>query len=81
VLSEPLKERPDPGVLARLRTHGETLCTAAPVWHELVFGCQRIPSGAKRDLIGRYLEEVVEATIPILPYDRAAARRHGEERR
>jgi len=63
-----------------LERHQQLIVTAAPVWHELVFGCQRLPASKKRRAIESYLEEVVAATIPILPYDEIAAAWHGKER-
>jgi len=80
VLSEPLRLRPNPGVMAMLAAHDGELCTAAPVWHELRFGCARLAEGAKRRALQDYLDEVVAPFVPVLPYDAAAARFHAEER-
>jgi tRNA(fMet)-specific endonuclease VapC len=46
----------------------------------LWFGCQRLPASAKRTVIERYLNEVVGVSMPILPYDQAAAEWHAAER-
>lgn len=80
ILSEPLLAKPNSKVLAMLERHSSGLATAAPVWHELVFGCRRLPRSKRRRAIERFLEEVVAATIPILPYDESAASWHGAER-
>lgn len=80
VLSEPLTPAPDPNLMEKLRQRGGEIATAAPVWHELVFGCRRLPHSKKRAVIERYLREVIEGTVPILPYDAASAAWHGEER-
>jgi tRNA(fMet)-specific endonuclease VapC len=80
VLSEPLRPSPDPGVMERLVRHENEIVTAAPVWHELVFGARRLPPSRKRRAIERYLEQVVRATLQILPYDAAAAAWHAAER-
>ena len=53
---------------------------AAPVWHELIYGCRRLVKGKRRDAIEHYLHDVVHASFPILPYDEAAATWHGYER-
>jgi tRNA(fMet)-specific endonuclease VapC len=50
------------------------------VWHELLFGCARLPSSRRRSALESYLEESVRATVPILPYDEAAAAWHARER-
>ncbi len=80
VLSEPLRLRPNAGVLAGLARFEGQLCTAAPVWNELRFGCARLPAGPKRRALEDYLDEVVRPFIPVLPYDAAAAAWHAEER-
>ena len=35
LISEPLRPRPNPSVLARLEQHEAELAIAAPVWHAL----------------------------------------------
>lgn len=80
ILSEPLMAHPNRRVLSMLERHQGSLVTAAPVWHELVFGCQRLPPSKKRSAIERYLDEVVSVTLPILPYDETAAAWHATER-
>ena len=50
------------------------------VWHELWYGCYRLPPSAKRTLIEAYLKDVIARTIPILPYDQRAALWHAKER-
>jgi tRNA(fMet)-specific endonuclease VapC len=53
---------------------------AAPVWHELRYGSQRMPKGRRRSAIEAYLRDVVRGSFAILPYDEAAAEWHSEER-
>lgn len=80
VLSEPVRPSPHPRVLSRLREHGEEIATAAPVWNELLFGYERLPPSRKREAIASYLFRAVRASVPILPYDQAAAEWHAAER-
>jgi tRNA(fMet)-specific endonuclease VapC len=80
VLSEAVRPEPDAATLKRLRRHDGELATCAPVWHELVFGVSRLAASRRRRALDRYLQEVVLATLPILPYDTAAALWHGRER-
>lgn len=79
VLSDVVARRPDAVLEARLRRHAAEVAVPAPVWHELRFGWLRMPDGARRDAIGRYLDDVV-ARLPLLPYDEAAARLHAAHR-
>jgi len=46
----------------------------------LTFGLRRLPRGRRRTALDAYLQDVVRASFPILPYDDAAATWHGEER-
>jgi tRNA(fMet)-specific endonuclease VapC len=80
VLSEPAKRDPDPGVLRQLEEHAPALATCSIVWHELLYGAARLPRSRGRTTLETYLREVVETTLPILPYDAEAAAWHGQER-
>jgi tRNA(fMet)-specific endonuclease VapC len=80
VVSEPLRPVPAPAIMRRLRRHEGETAIASIVWHELQFGCGRLPKSRRRTAIERYLEEVVLASFPILDYDRSAAEWHARER-
>ena len=80
VLSEPVRPFPHPGVLLKLREHREDVATAALVWHELLFGYERLPPSRKRAAIESYVLRTVRASIPVLSYDQAAAEWHAVER-
>ena len=80
IVSEPLRPSPSRTVLRRLASHEGETAIASIVWHELQFGCARLPVSRRRDAIQRYLEDVVLASFPILDYDRAAAEWHARER-
>ncbi|HSH04373.1 MAG TPA: type II toxin-antitoxin system VapC family toxin [Anaerolineae bacterium] len=73
IVSEPLRPRPKRTILTHLAQHQHHLAISAPVWHELWFGCQRLPASTRRSAIERYLQDVVAASMPILPYDDRAA--------
>jgi tRNA(fMet)-specific endonuclease VapC len=80
ILSEPLKPRPDSQLLATLQQHRHEIATAAIVWHELRFGCLRLPQSKRREAIEAYLALLVGSMLPILPYDFSAAEWHSLER-
>jgi tRNA(fMet)-specific endonuclease VapC len=73
IVSEPLRPQPNPGVMAQLAKHAGRAAIATVVWHELLFGCQRLPASRKRSAIDQYLQQVVRQTLPLLPYDASAA--------
>lgn len=80
VLSEGAKISPDKNVMIMLEKHRDEIATAAPVWHELQYGCRRLPQSRKRELIETYLRDVVWQNLDILPYDEKAAQWHAEQR-
>ena len=79
VISEPLKSRPSEGILRRLREHEGEIAIPALVWHELRFGSSRLTHLRQREVIARYIEDVVLASIPVLDYDQKAADWHARE--
>jgi tRNA(fMet)-specific endonuclease VapC len=80
VLSEAVKTVPDKSVMNMLEKCQHEIVTAAPVWHELQFGCQRLARSRKREIIASFLNDIVKRTMPILPYDDRAAEWHAGER-
>lgn len=80
VLSEPLRPTPNERVMSRLRGAENEIATAALVVHELRFGAARLKPSKKRRTIEAYLDDVLRATVPVLPYDETAADWHALER-
>jgi tRNA(fMet)-specific endonuclease VapC len=80
VLSEPLKPSPNPSVLRQIEKNRADLVTASPVWHELLYGCDRLPESKRRATIEEYLWQTLAPSLVILPYDTRAAERHASER-
>ena len=79
-LRPPLRPKPSASVLRKLQKHEQEIAIASIAWHELRFGIERLPLSGRRDVIERYLEEVVLPAIPILAYDQSAAEWHARER-
>jgi tRNA(fMet)-specific endonuclease VapC len=80
VFSEPLRPIPNSNVMEMLREHENEIATAIVVYHEILFGSYRLPDSKKRRTIEKYLQEVIQPNIPILPYDNNAAKWHALER-
>jgi tRNA(fMet)-specific endonuclease VapC len=80
VLSEAVKTAPDARVMAMMEAHQEEIATASPVYHELEYGCCRLPVSRKRDIIELYINTVILQIMMILPYDERAAQWHAQER-
>jgi tRNA(fMet)-specific endonuclease VapC len=79
-VSSPISKAPDAEIVRKLSQYPYECAIATPVWHELMYGCRRLPRGQRRTALETYLVEVVRASFPILPYDETAARWHAEER-
>lgn len=80
VVSEPVKPEPSEAVLSRLRERSGEVALPSIAWHELIYGARRMEEGRRRSYLLEYLREVVRPSMPILPYDAAAARWHGRAR-
>lgn len=80
VVSSPMTRQPNARLLKRIAQHGEQSAIAATVWHELVFGVDRLPAGARQRALERYLQAVVQPSFPVLAYDDRAAAWHAHER-
>ena len=80
IVSSPISKAPDPEIVSQLEANGHECAIPAPVWHELTYGCRRLPRGQRREGLEAYLQDVVQASFPILRYDEVAAHWHGHER-
>lgn len=80
VISEPLRAQPIPQVLTQIQLNQGQIAIASITWHELWLGCYRLPPSKKRTAIETYLNELIDPTIPVLPYDDSAAEWHAAER-
>lgn len=79
VLSEPNKKHPNQQLVDEFIANHEHIATAAQVLYELTFGVEQMPDSLRKQKIAYFLDNVVKATIPILPYDEKAAEWHAKE--
>jgi len=79
-LSWVIAPRPNKKVVQRLARNGASCAIAAPIWHELWYGCNRLATGKRRTELEAFLRDVVRPSFPVLPYDEPAATWHGSER-
>ncbi len=80
IVSSPISNVPNADIVKQLEFNGHACAIAAPVWHELSYGCHRLPRGKRRAALETYLQDVVLASFPVLAYDEPAAHWHGLER-
>ncbi len=79
ILSEPIKPQPNPKVIETMQRNTGDIAIASVTWHEILFGCNRLPPSRKRESIEQYLRDVL-STFPILAYTLEAATWHASER-
>ena len=79
VVSELTQPQPNAGVLQALAQHKAACAISAPTLEELVFGCHRLPAGARRDWLRRWVQGL-PARLVVLPFDEVAALWLGAER-
>lgn len=80
ILSEPARLEPDDNVLQHLAAHDGEYATAAIVWHELVYGCELLPTSKRKKQLQSYFAMLLKNGLTILPFDQAAADWYGKER-
>jgi tRNA(fMet)-specific endonuclease VapC len=80
VLSEAPRPQPNPFVMGKLEQYSQNIATATVVFHELMFGCYRLPPSRRQQELEEYIASLLAKSIPIFAYDLLAARWHASER-
>ncbi len=80
VVSEWMKPIPNSSVIAMIKRHYQECAIASPIWHELLYGCYRLPVSRRRREFESFIKNVIESYFPILPYDDRSAYWHAIER-
>ena len=80
IISEPARPSPSEHVVQRLEAHSGEVALPSVVWHELVYGVERMDEGRRRSYLSDYLREVVRPAMPVIPYDAASSQWHGRTR-
>ena len=79
ILSELAKREPSAAVAQRLAAHQFQCAVGAPTIEELTFGIHRLPPSPKRDMLGLWLDQILNSFV-LLPYDHYCAMWLGRER-
>ncbi|GAB09111.1 hypothetical protein GOARA_028_00220 [Gordonia araii NBRC 100433] len=81
VVSEVLRKRPDPSVLAWMESLTGEVAITAMTAAELLAGVRRLPAGKRRAALGSMIETVLRTyreSGAVLPFDEAAAAEYAE---
>ncbi len=65
-LAEPVKPQLNAKFTARVSEHRADCAIASVTGHEALYDVARLPSGACREALHRYMHDVVAPTLPIL---------------
>jgi tRNA(fMet)-specific endonuclease VapC len=66
IVSAPVAKIPNRRVVRKLEQQSDHCAIAAPVWHELVYGCSRLPAGKRKSALEEYLHGVVRRSFPTM---------------
>lgn len=80
ILSEPTRATPNLQVMQRLQQYRHQVATASVVWHELLFGCQRLPTSRRREQLENHFQDLLLSGLTVLSYTQTAAEWHSTER-
>lgn len=80
IISEPLRAKPHPQILGKLRTHLKSSAIAAQTWHEFGFGIDRMPEGKKKEAYKEYFLEGLPHPGLVISYGIEEAAWHTQER-
>lgn len=80
ILSEIVNPEPSLPVIQRFSLHRQSICISTITWHEMNYGVMLMNPGRRKRSLQRYLNEVIEAYIPMYAYDKKAALWHAEQR-
>ncbi len=74
IVSHVTKPEPDENLITNLELHSGTCAISSITWYELLNGMELLPEGHKKDKLRIFLNEYVQPSFPIIPYDSHAAK-------
>ena len=80
IVSELTKRNANFGVIKKIAEHNSDCAICTPAWHELLFGLYRLPEGASKDFLAKFIKDEVPEEFKIKNYTKKAADIHAELR-
>jgi tRNA(fMet)-specific endonuclease VapC len=80
IIAEPTKPKPNPRVIGYLTQYTEEVAIFSVTWHELWFGVEHLSLSRRRQNLQEYLQNLITASLPIVPYRAEAAKWFASER-
>ena len=73
IISEVTRPEPSEKLISNLELHSGTCAISSISWYELQNGISLLPAGTKKAKLQTFLNDYVQPSFPILPYDIHAA--------
>lgn len=73
IISEVTRPQPSEKLISNLELHSGTCAISSISWYELQNGISLLPAGTKKSKLQTFLNDYVQQSFPILPYDIHAA--------
>ena len=69
IISEVTRPQPSEKLISNLQLHSGTCAISSISWYELQNGISLLPAGTKKSKLQTFLNDYVQQSFPILPYD------------
>ena len=69
VIAEPVRENPNPKIIARIEKYVNVGAISAPTLYELYHGLDFVKDESRRDKLYKYITSVVRGLFSVIPYD------------
>ena len=76
IISEIIKQEPSINVMTKIAEHNSDCAICSPVWHELLFGVQRMEDGLYKTYLKKFIKNDVYDSFKIKTYTEKAAEIH-----
>ena len=80
IVSEIIRADASFDVIKKLTEHSSDCAICAPSWQELLYGLYKLPEGASKKFLAKFIENEVPGDFKILSYTKKAAEIHGDLR-
>lgn len=80
IVSEIIRADASFDVIKKLTEHSSDCAICAPSWQELLYGLYKLPEGASKNFLAKFIENEVPGDFKILSYTKKAAEIHGDLR-
>lgn len=74
IISQVTKPEPKESIISNLDFHNGSCAISSITWYELINGIELLPESAKKEKLRIFLDDYVQPSFQIIPYDSHAAK-------